>query len=1201
MKKHLTKFIVTLLLVFLLGQTKKAHAFVIAGTEFFYTCTTTPNVYSVTLKIYRDCQGTELCSSCPTSLSPTCSVNISVTGAASPCNGSNFGTQTLTIQSPATIYEGVQLCSTSKTICTNCGTRTAGTFSPGIEVYTFTGLVSFAALPASCCQVRLGYNSCCRGNLGTTGIVNPTITPFYSELVINRCATPCNSSPIFGNAPEIAVCAGADHAINLGAYDPDGDSLSYALANSLSAAGTPVTYVAPYSATVPMPYLGAPVKSPPATLPTGIYVNPYTGDIMCRPNGNFVATCVVEVKQWKTVGTVPTLMGTTRRDILIWSQACPANSPVTLKKYDAANAYIGTYGYVNDSIRICPGTTFCRTFVASDTAVTDTTDLTWNSTNDMTGATFTPLYNAATRSINGPINDSMRFCWNIPLTAGRNAPYVLTVKGQDRRCALPAKILRSVAFYVYQTPLVTITKTLLSKNTRKLTYKLTNTATVNKSLTQWQLETTPGSNVFTTINSDSVTTFNFPISGRYKIKLLLTGPCGVTTINDSVDISFITLSLVQSKNNICKGDTSGLISVMASGASTTVQYKANNGAWRSNGNFTGLLAGAYVIVAKDSFNVTDTLRLTLTQPSIAVKLSVLSQVNMKCKGDSLGSVVLKGDSGYLPYQYKVVWGIYQSSTSISALPAGLQTFMLQDSLGCLATATATITEPNTKLNASLSVSQPLCHSDLGSVTVLGSGGNTPYQYKVDPSSYTTSNLFGSLSAGAYTFKIKDWNNCEKSYSATIVDPPLLVLGTSLVKGSCFGSNNGQIILNATGGTKPYLYKKGTGTYSSTNVFSNLAPGSYQFTVADTFNCTAVLNVTISQSGAITTTITGKNASCLGATNGSANVVITGGVKPYHIVWNANPSDSLALLGNLAPGYARVLVTDSNNCSVKDSVLIGYKPLFTGQQLCAIGTDTATGYHQVIWNKTPNMGVAGFIVLASTTATGTFSPIDSQLYNAYSLFTDTVKTNKYYQIKVVDSCNNSSAVSTAQNPLIVTLLASGSNNILTWPALVGQTNATSIDVLRSVNRGPFLVIKQLATNAVAFTDSLVPAGNVRYLLELSLNTSCNPTLNKAPVRIFSNLLDPTKTGLNEAGFIGAKIEVFPNPSTGSVQISSNNSALQIQSIEVVNLMGQKVKEFNLGGRSNEATIDLGDLADGVYEINVVSPKGQRFPAKVVLNR
>jgi hypothetical protein len=98
-----------------------------------------------------------------------------------------------------------------------------------------------------------------------------------------------------------------------------------------------------------------------------------------------------------------------------------------------------------------------------------------------------------------------------------------------------------------------------------------------------------------------------------------------------------------------------------------------------------------------------------------------------------------------------------------------------------------------------------------------------------------------------------------------------------------------------------------------------------------------------------------------------------------------------------------------------------------------------------------------------------------------------------------------------------------------------------------------------------------------------------------------LLDPNKTALDEASFVGVKIQVYPNPSNGSVHIGSNQNTLQIQSIEVINLKGQKVKEFNIGGKSNEANIDLSDLADGLYEISVVSPKGQRFPAKVMLNR
>jgi hypothetical protein len=64
---------------------------------------------------------------------------------------------------------------------------------------------------------------------------------FFTEATVNRCQTPCNSAPVFTNDAAALVCAGADFVYNLGAVDPDGDSLSYSFAESLVAQGFEVT------------------------------------------------------------------------------------------------------------------------------------------------------------------------------------------------------------------------------------------------------------------------------------------------------------------------------------------------------------------------------------------------------------------------------------------------------------------------------------------------------------------------------------------------------------------------------------------------------------------------------------------------------------------------------------------------------------------------------------------------------------------------------------------------------------------------------------------------------------------------------------------------------------------------------------------------------------------------------------------------
>jgi hypothetical protein len=450
------QLLLALSLILFFGSNSNASH--VVGSDVFYQCTSTPGIYNVTFKLYRDCQGIQLCYNCPANLSASCSQSISIFGAASPagsgmpnspCTGVSFGSQTISVVTAVSGFDVVQLCAVEKTICSNCGSRTPGSFTPGVEVYTFNGQINLSSIPSSCCFVSLGWNSCCRNNAITT-LTNPSSLNFYTEAIINRCATPCNSSPTFTNDPVIVACGGQDFTYNLGAVDPDGDSLSYGFGQSLVGPGAAAPYVSSYSSTVPLPYLGAPIQSPPAILPTGIYLNAMSGDIQYRPMGTFVANLIIEVKQWKTIGGIPTLMGITRRDIQFYSKPCPSNNPPKIRTYDQNGVSTGTspeYDYT-----IPKGQPFCTIISAwDDGATSDTTDITWNSPTLLvsTGATLTKLYDTTAREVNGPKKDSVRFCWTPPSNSPSNLPYYFVITAKDRACPIKGSTMHSFAINVY--------------------------------------------------------------------------------------------------------------------------------------------------------------------------------------------------------------------------------------------------------------------------------------------------------------------------------------------------------------------------------------------------------------------------------------------------------------------------------------------------------------------------------------------------------------------------------------------------------------------------------------------------------------------------------------------------------------------------------------------------------------------------------
>lgn len=427
---------------------KKINAAQIAGSELTYSCTDTVGVYKITLKVYRDCSTAQLCSNCPVNLNASCSQQVTIYGSVAPFAGTNLGSVTLYVDTNVGVMDRVQLCNLVKSTCTNCGTRTAGTFSPGMEVYTFTGIADLRSLPNACCEVKIGYTNSFR-NASINTLVNPGTINYYNDLTINTCLSPCNSSPDFTLPSTIVVCAGQDIIHSFVTFDPDGDSLSYHLGSVMTGVNQAAVYANPYTKTVPFSYLGAPLQSPPALPPVGINLDPVTGDFRVRPWLNFVSNLVVEINQWKMNGSNYQFVGQTRRDIEIHSVTCPANSPTVLKTYGANKILTSPQPQYNQVINATQQ--LCFTVVAWENAVIDdTTDLEIiiPPTLVQTGATATPMYNKATRSINGPKYDSVLFCWTPPLTMARTQPYYLTVKGSDRVCPLPGIMSHTIGIKV---------------------------------------------------------------------------------------------------------------------------------------------------------------------------------------------------------------------------------------------------------------------------------------------------------------------------------------------------------------------------------------------------------------------------------------------------------------------------------------------------------------------------------------------------------------------------------------------------------------------------------------------------------------------------------------------------------------------------------------------------------------------------------
>lgn len=555
------------------------------GAEITYRCLDANGNYEVTLVYYRDCKGATLCAGSNCLAIGGCSKNIDIYGG----DPAYINTKFTTMQVNGVSVRDVQskaICADAKSICDNMGCVTPGIVDPAFERYEYKGTINLGAssgIPAACCNIRFTYTECCRPPNANS--YNSSNSIYYTDAIVNRCAAtyPTCNSPVFHNDPVHTILAGYPYYFNNGVVDPDQDSLVYSFTPSLQAYNTPVSYTPPYAYDLPMNYTtGLPV------FPNGMNCNPVNGDIYFKPSSfPFHGTMAIRVDQYRRINNVITLVGVTRRDIVLKVLSNISNNQIVIRTNPAGNPTIQP----KTSWEICAGQTLCFDIIAKDTDfnppnISDTTYLTWDKSLEKYGATFTPKYSAP-RDSSGPREDIYRFCWTPPDSVANRSngqPFTFTVSAQDNHCPYPSFMTRAFHIQVFQRASVQIKQQMRDCNRWVLSYqKDSGTIPVQQfSSVQWKIAKDTGDWNFTagaTVinNLQQTPDIFFENKGRYLVELSIqmAGPSGtfcMRTFYDTVHVLKSTLVRSSKDTLFCRMGQSVTVSVLQTD-STIDQYR----------------------------------------------------------------------------------------------------------------------------------------------------------------------------------------------------------------------------------------------------------------------------------------------------------------------------------------------------------------------------------------------------------------------------------------------------------------------------------------------------------------------------------------------------------------------------------------------------------------------------------------------------
>lgn len=357
-------------------------------------------------------------------------------------------------------------------------------------------------------------------------------------------------------------------------------------------------------------------------------------------------------------------------------------------------------------------------------------------------------------------------------------------------------------------------------------------------------------------------------------------------------------------NVSCFGADNGSASTEAFGGTAPYTYDWTPGHLKGAQQYR-LPAGIYTVTATDAAGCTGTQTVVVNQPT---ELLLQTESQPASCGQSDGKLSVSVQGGTTPYRYD--WSpLGGDGPEVSDLPAGRYSLTVTDFRGCRQTALpVVINEQAPTVNLVMQGHISCYGGNDGALEIAVSGGKEPYRIEWRPDGGQNA-LAENLHAGQYTAAVTDAAGCVATQTGTLTDPTALVLGAASSPAGC-GLSDGSAAVAVNGGTPPYTYRWSPYGGNS-DLALGLAAGSYTVTVTDLYGCSQ--NTSVEVGSTVTDSslqvLTRSTAeSCL-RNDGTAQVLVSGGVGPYTYRWSGGVERESPGVEGLAAGTYSVTVSD----------------------------------------------------------------------------------------------------------------------------------------------------------------------------------------------------------------------------------------------------------------------------------------------------
>jgi len=295
-------------------------------------------------------------------------------------------------------------------------------------------------------------------------------------------------------------------------------------------------------------------------------------------------------------------------------------------------------------------------------------------------------------------------------------------------------------------------------------------------------------------------------------------------------------------------------------------------------------------------------------------------------------------------------------------------------------------------------------------------------------------------------------------------------------------------------------------------------------------------------------ITGTDIICTGDSNGAADLTVTGGTPPFSYSWSNG--DTTQDISGVSTGIYTVSVIDSSGCVVTESIIINEPPVLTTSII--ISNITCNGY---------NDGIATLIPSGGTLPYSFFWSDSSNTDSIGGLIAGT------YTVTVTDSngCIATDSITITQ-PDSITIIS-------VIDTAIQGINDGAINITVSGGSPPYT----FSWDNGATSEDLDSIAAGSYTVTVTDSLGCIDS---------ASILVPEITSIQQSLLVKTELKVYPNPNDGKFLLKYSIPDKQSVEFIIFDVIGSKLKTYQLEGGMKERNIANKALKNGLYFYKVI---------------